>query len=123
MAKILMFNIESKKAAGIKLLCSGLGIGYHEVDRTEYGKPIGVLLGIAENDGTKPDSDFDEEMLYLVDIGGDLLNALLYDLRRRKLGVGLKAVMTDTNIGFTSYELYRELSAEREAIQKGATAH
>ena len=123
MPEILMYNIDSKKSAGIKLLCSMLGIGHRAVESVDFGRPIACLLGLSESEENKPDSDFSEELLYLVDIQGDLLNILLYQLRKRKLTVALKAVKTDTNIGFTSYELYRELCAEREAISRGATAH
>ena len=52
-----------------------------------------------------------------------MLNLFLDQLRRNKLIIPLKAIETETNIGFTSYELYRELSAEREAIMKGTQYH
>ena len=123
MAEILMYNIEPKKSAGIKLLCSQLGISCRAIEREDRGRPIGYLLGLSDSEVNKPEHDFDEELLYFVDIRGDLLNIILHQLRKRKLTVALKAVMTETNIGFTSYELYRELSAEREALSKGATAH
>lgn len=123
MAEILIYNLGSRKAAGIKLLCSSIGVSCREVDRGDYGRPIGVLLGLSDSDICRPDSDFSEELLYFADIRGDLLDIILYQLRKRKLTVALKAVMTETNLGFTSYELYRELTAEREALQRGALAH
>ena len=52
-----------------------------------------------------------------------MLNLFLDQLRRNKLIIPLKAIETETNIGFTSYELYRELFAEREAIMKGTQYH
>ena len=52
-----------------------------------------------------------------------MLNLFLDQLRRNKLIIPLKAIETETNFGFTSYELYRELSAEREAIMKGTQYH
>lgn len=123
MPEILLYNIEPKKSAGIKLLCSTFAIGYREIDPADFGRPIGALLGLSDSSGIQPDAAFDEELLYFVDIDGGLLDILLFQLRKRKLTVPLKAVKTDTNITFTSWELYRELSAEREAIRKGMTAH
>ena len=123
MQEVLMYNIEGKKVAGIKLICSALGLPYRTIAHEDYGRPIGVLIGLIESDEVRPGEDFDEEMLYLADIRGDLLNLLLGLMRKRKVSVALKAVKTDTNITFTSYELYRELSAEREALSGGTTAH
>ena len=118
-----MYNIETKKAAEIKLLCSTLGIGYRKVEKEDFGRPIAVLLGLSDSEENNPGSDFDDELLYLADIRGDMFNIFLNLLRKRKLTVALKAVKTETNIGFTSYELATELKAEREAIEKGKTAH
>ncbi len=123
MPEILLYNIEPKKSAGIKLLCSTLGIACRTVDPADYGRPIAVLLGLSDSGEQQPDAPFDEEMLYFTDIDGGMLNILLFQLRKRKLTVSLKAVRTDTNVGFTSAELYRELSAEHAAIQKGTVAH
>ena len=122
MPDVLLYNIESKKAAGIKLLCSTLGIRSHTVDPADFCRPIGELLGLSDIGASRPDEPFDDEMLYLADLGG-MLDIFLMQLRKRKLAVALKAVKTDTNIAFTSCELCRELSAEREALRQGVTAH
>ena len=123
MPEVFMYNIENKKAAGIKLLCSTLGFGYREVDPADFGRPIAVLLGLSDSADCQPDAAFEDEMLYFSDIDSGMLDILLFQLRKRKLTVPLKAMRTDTNITFTSFELYRELSAEREAIRQGMTAH
>ena len=153
MSEVFLFNIEPKKSAEIKRLCSMFGIGYRSVEPEDFGKKLGCLLGViddgsainvtasnvpasnvpasnvpasnvpASNVLTSEGSFFDDEMLYLVDIDGGLLDILLFQLRKRKLSVALKAVKTDTNIHYTSYELFRELSAEREAIRNYKTAH
>lgn len=123
MPEVLMFNIESKKAAGIKLLCSTLGFGYRAVDPADFGRPLGVLLGASDSTDEQPDASFDEEMLYFSEIDGGMLDILLFQLRKRRLTVPLKAVRTPTNIAFTPCELFHELSAEREAIRQGTVAH
>lgn len=123
MARILMYNIESKKAAQMKLLFSRLGLDYRTVEPEEFAYPLKVLLDLGESEPKVGECDFDEEMLYLDDINGDMLNILLYQLRKNDLTVALKAVRTDSNIEFSSYELYTELSAEREAIANNTTAH
>ena len=120
--EVLLYNIENKKAAGIKLLCSTLGFGYRIVEPEDFGRPIGAILGLFDSEVDQPDSLFTDELLYLADIGG-MLDVFLSQLRKRKLTVALKALKTDTNIHFTSCELCRELRAEREALQAGTTAH
>ena len=122
MSEVLLYNISGKKAAGIKLLCGQMGIAYRSVAPEDFGKPIGVLLGLSDDDRVQEDAAFSDEMLYLIEPGG-MLNIFLNQLRKRGLTVPLKAVMTETNLGFTSCELCRELNAEREAIQRGMTAH
>ena len=122
MSEVLLYNITGKKAAGIKLLCSQMGIAYRAIAPEDYGKPIGVLLGLSDDARVQEDAAFSDEMLYLIELGG-MFNIFLAMLKKRDLTVPLKAVMTEMNLGFTSCELCRELNAEREAIQRGMTAH
>ena len=86
--------------------------------RSQYGVKLSALLGVSDDNSVKPDSDFDEEMLYLSDFQGAMLDIFLTQLRRQRAGVALKAVRTETNEGFTSYELYKEIAAERAAINQ-----
>ena len=123
MAEVLMFNIEKSKAAKIKMLCRKFFVEATEVSKEDFGCKISCLLGFSENREGSVDSDFSEEMLYFADINGGVLSILLDQLRRKKTPVALKAVKTDVNVDFTPYELYREISAEREAITRGESAH
>lgn len=123
MSEVLIYNLTPERDAKLKMLCRKFGIGSRSVDKSEYGYSLGYLLGITEDDAVKDGEDFDEEMLYIAGIRGGMLNLFIDQLRRQKLIIPLKAIQTDTNVGFTSRELYRELSAEREAIAKGRTQH
>ena len=123
MPTVLLYNIEPKKAAGIKMLCSMLAFDYRIVESEDFGRPIGVLLGLSDDESNETEEGFSEELLYLADIDGGMLDIFLYQLRKKKLSVALKAVKTPTNLTFTSHELFRHLSAEREAIAQGRTAH
>ena len=55
-------------------------------------------------------------MLYLSNFFGSMLNIFLNQLKRQKTPVALKAIKTEANIGFTSYELYKELCEEHKAL-------
>ncbi|MBQ9515831.1 MAG: DUF3783 domain-containing protein [Ruminococcus sp.] len=122
MAEILLFNIPDSKGIKIKNICRKLFIGARDVDKSDFGCRMKTILGLSDEGAVDLNADFDGEMLYLVDIGG-MLDILLSQLRRNKVTVALKAMKTDSNLEFTAAELYRELSAEREAIAKGMTAH
>lgn len=123
MAKVLLYNIEAGKAVKIKMLCRKFFIDTQEVKKEQYGLKIAALLEETSDTAATPDESFDEEMLYFADINGGFLSILLDGLRKKKAQVALKAVKTDTNMNFTSVELYRELTAERAALAKGETAH
>ncbi len=116
MTEVLMYNIEDGKRLKIKLLCNKLNIRAREIEKSEFGLKISTLLGIDDDKTVKPDSDFDGEMLYLSDFYGSMLNIFLNQLKRQKTPVALKAIKTDSNIGFTSYELYNELCEEHKAL-------
>ena len=116
MTEVLMYNIEDGKRLKIKLLCNKLNIRAREVEKSEFGLKISTLLGLDDDQTVKPDSDFDGEMLYLSDFYGSMLNIFLNQLKRQKTPVALKAIKTESNIGFTSYELYKELCEEHKAL-------
>ena len=116
MTEVLMYNIEDGKRLKNKLLCNKLNIRAREIEKSEFGLKISTLHGIDDDKTVKPDSDFDGEMLYLSDFYGSMLNIFLNQLKRQKTPVALKAIKTDSNIGFTSYELYNELCEENKAL-------
>ncbi len=118
-----MYNIEKKKSIEIKNICRKLLISYKEVDASEYGQSIEYLLGLSDNAETNTGNDFSGEMLLMADFNDGFLNIFLSLLRKRKAAVELKALLTDTNRHFNSYELFNELSAERRAIENGSTYH
>ena len=123
MSMVLIYNLSPEKDAKLKMLCRKLNITSRTVEKHEYGHKLSRLLGLSDDSSVFAGEDFDGEMLYIADLSGGMLNLFLDQLRRKKILVPLKAVQTRTNMGFTSYELYRELCAEREAIQRGMTAH
>ena len=123
MSKVLIYNLPPEKDAKVKMLCRKFGFDSRSIEKAEYGYTLGYLLGLSEDDSVRDGEDFEEEMLYIAELRGGMLNLFLDQLRRKKLGVPLKAIQTEMNVGFSSTELYRELCAEREAIAKGTTQH
>lgn len=123
MAEILIYNINGKKLIEIKNICRALHINYREVDKEEYGCKLSYVLGLSNDNSKISEVPFNDEMLYLAGFNDGLLNIFLKLLRSKKCTVALKAVMTETNVNFTSYELYKEISAEHNAMQSGEQIH
>lgn len=123
MSEIMIYNLNPQLDAKLKMLCRKMNIGSRTVEKSEYGYPLGVLLGLSEKAEPAQGEDFDDSMLYIAGLRGGMLNLFIDQLRRNKIIIPLKAVQTETNVCFTSYELHRELCAEREAIARGMNAH
>ncbi len=87
MTKVLLYNIEKGKAMKIKMLCHKLNIASQTVEKDEFGLKLSALLGADDDKTVKPDSDFNEEMLYLSDFFGPMLSIFLNQLKRQKTPV------------------------------------
>ena len=121
---VLLYNLNNEKGGKIRRMCLPLGLRTRLVEPAEYGLTLSQLV-----EGQTPETPwagecFSEELLLLVNCPGPLLDRFLQGFRRNKIPpVGLKAVLTPTNSGWTSLELREELAKEREAIRQGQAAH
>ena len=121
---VLLYNLNNEKGGKIRRMCLPLGLRSRLVEPAEYGLTLSQLV-----EGQTPETPwagerFSEELLLLVNCPGPLLDRFLQGFRRNKIPpVGLKAVLTPTNSGWTSLELREELAKEREAIRQGQGAH
>ena len=123
---LLCYNLSGERAAKIRFAAMRFSILLRPVAPEEYGRPLGALCGL---DGVRPQSKaqqeepFQEEMLVMAGFPAGLVQQLLQGMRRMKIApVALKAVLTETNSQWDSYRLYREISAEHEAMIRGAAA-
>ncbi len=121
--QVLLYNIEKRKSIEIKNLCRKMNVGYTDVDKSDYGYRLGYLLNIDDNSVKAEGDDFRGEMMLLVDFNNGMLDLFLALLRKKKCTVDLKAVLTDTNKNFTSYELFSEISKEHEAMSREESYH
>ena len=123
MTELFMYNLSGKKAIAIKNICRALNIGVREITPEEYGIRLGFILGLSDEEKTGDSAIFSEEMLYLVGFPDGLLSVFLKLLRSKKCAVALKAIATETNLGYTSSELYKEISAAHMAMNSGEKYH
>ena len=123
MKTVLLYNISGKKAIDIKMICHKLRIPFAEVTEEHYGYKLSQVLGLTPESAPDKGESFTDEMLYIYNLTELELDKLLSQLRRKKAIVSLKAVATETNLCYNSYELYKEISAEHKAMQNGENLH
>ena len=119
MSQVFLYNItDPGKAGRIRAALARLGIPGRTVERAEFSHPIGYLSGRPGfAPGTGEGSDFDEEMLLLDGLSKRDFSALLDELRASGATVALKAIVTETNAGWTSSQLHAALKMEHEALR------
>ena len=124
MASALLYNFKDpRRLQTVRFALFKLGITGHTVAAEEFSHPIGYLCGL---EGFCPaevpaGECFSDEMLVLCGLSGPQLDALLSSLRRSRVIVALKAVVTEENAAWNSFQLHAELCQEHEAM-KGARA-
>jgi len=122
MPTLLLCNIPPHKRAKLQVLALRCACRVQAVPPDRFGDTLAdILSGAAPSGGAA--EPFTEELLVMSGLSDRQLDALLAGLRRQKVGVALKAVVTPTNVGWTVQELYAELCREREAFAAGRQAH
>lgn len=135
---MLCYNLKgTKKGRKIGMLGSFLGFRVKYVEKEEYSKIIGVLTGLKEevaeeasreetsgtdNEKNEEITDFEEEMLVMLLADNRILDKLLFQMKKEKVQVPLKAIVTAKNQNWTSTALYREIKREHESMTKAEQA-
>lgn len=125
MKGVLLYNISAEKLKKIRVILLRLGLTGRVVRPEEFALPVGQLAGL---DGLSPaetaqegaEEAFREEMLVMCDLPSTVFSAFLNALRHNRCPVALKAVLTETNAGWSSERLHRALAAEHEAMRNAA---
>ena len=132
---MLCYNLKgTKKGRKIGMLGSFLGFRVKYVEKEEYSKTIGVLTGLKEEvaeeasveetsgtDNAKM-TDFEEEMIVMLLADNQTLDKLLFQMRKEKVQIPLKAIVTAKNQNWTSTALYKEVKREHESMTKAEQA-
>lgn len=125
MKGVLLYNISADKLKKIRVILLRLGLQGRVVTAEEFTLPVGQLAGLedfspAETAQVDAGESFREEMLVMCGLPSPLFSAFLNALRQNRCTVALKAVLTETNAGWSSIRLLRELAAEHEAMRNAA---
>lgn len=118
---VLCYNLKgTKKGKKITMIFGFLGYKIRHVSAEEYLVTLGALAGgesgreeeIYEGEG------FSEEMLVIHTEQEELLDQALFLMRKEKVQVDLKAVLTQSNQEWNSLALYEEIKKEHEMMKK-----
>lgn len=112
MPKLLMFNIsDPKKREQLKVLSVRLNYRCMDVPPEKQGNSLRALL-LEKDSGERGFVPFSEEMLVMNGFPMGDLDFFLDELRRTGNGVGLKAVVTETNVSWSALQLHHTLMLE-----------
>lgn len=122
MPTLLLFNMSPQKRSMLQVIALRCGCRMQAVPPERFGATLAQLLS-GEVGEAAPAEPFAEELLVMAGLNDRQLDAVLAELRRRRVHIPLKAVLTPTNAQWTAGELYAELCRERDAIAQGGQAH
>ena len=116
---VLIYNLEAPVEARLTALCERQGITVRRVNPWEYGMPIGALAGIPVGRSAAPamGASFSDPMLVMCHMLSPQLDAFLQGMRGEGIPrIALKAVLTPSNVTWSSVQLRGELMREHEAF-------
>ncbi len=115
----LLYNIEPNRGRQIGMLAAIHGVRVRVVAAGEYGESVGTLCGLAGESGAQGLwNDFPEEMMVMAFFPEELLRRFLDSFRQAGVSpVRLKAVLTESNMGWNSCRLRAELLREEAAFR------
>ncbi len=122
---LLCFNLSPAKKGKLAVVCTRAGIRLTPVPAERFGLTVGQILVGEEGPAPLPEEEaFSGEMAVMCGFTDAAVNALYRGMKAARAPLpALMASLTETNAGWTAGRLYRELSAEREALARGETAH
>ena len=118
---LLLYNLDSRTASKIKVLCQKRHLRWREVAPSEYGLAIGALAGIptAKAPDDAPRHAFQDPMLVMCGFLNTQLNAFLQGMRDDGIPrIALKAILTPSNVCWNSTQLHDELAQEHAEVQR-----
>lgn len=127
-AKVLYYVQDENKRIQFEVLCMGMALSARQLKASDLNEQVGVLAGM---DGIKaPDMQTVEkapaifcmpEVVIFSGISNQMIDAFLLSYKNLGLApIRLKAVTTPRNVGWTLYQLIRELAKEHGEFEAAA---
>ena len=114
---VLMYNCNGEQWAKLRQIFLMLRVRIRPVEADQYGLTLAELLSRSgEKRGVE--EDFSDPMLVFCGLSQGKLDQLLTAMGRSGLPrIALKAMLTPTNAGWTSQQLWTELRREHAAME------
>lgn len=113
---VLLYNCSGEKFAKLKQIFAMLRLRMRMVETDRYHVSLGELAQGKGEPGQAAEP-LPEPMLVFCGLPQALLNQVLEVIRVAKLPpIPMKAVLTDTNQGWDTHQLYEELLKERDSF-------
>lgn len=118
---VLAYNFSDERLSKLRRALLPLKFRIKTVSPEEFSKPVGLLAGFKEVE-LDPDDDcpdgFDEEMLIMGGLTNGRIDALINALYKKGVGrIDLKAVLTPSNITWSSNRVYTQVKADHERMK------
>lgn len=114
--KVLLYEFKGIRLGQVQKALEKLPFEIRVVERQEYGMTLGYLAGLEGSTvlGNRYEGPgMEQEMVVFAGFVGDDIDKSLKAFRDKGLaGVGLKAVLTETNRNWNSLQLFEELKKE-----------
>ena len=118
---ILAYNFSGDRLSGVKRSAVAVRAAVKAVEPESFGERIGFLAELPgfESEAKAPEGGFTEEMLLMSGFDSGDIDMLIKSLRKYGVGrVALKAIVTETNINWSSIDLYEAVKADHEEMQR-----
>lgn len=113
---VLLYNCSGSQWTKLRQIYMMLRIRIQSVEPNQYGLRLENLLAHSQ-ETAEVDEIFTEPMMVFCHMDGSKLDHLLTTMRRAGLPrIALKAMLTSTNLTWTSQQLWTELRREHEAM-------
>ncbi|MDO4555155.1 MAG: DUF3783 domain-containing protein [Lachnospiraceae bacterium] len=120
---VLLYNIVDKSLQKkYQIVCLKLGIRVKAVKKEQLKEPVGALAGakeVALHGEIYEGEGFVEPMMVMKGFGSARLDEFLLALKKDKIPkIDLKAVLTEYNKEWDSFQLYEELKKEHAVMSQ-----
>ena len=114
---VLLINFkDQKKLRMIQGVLMANKVKMKKVTKEEYAQSVGALLGMKElykENAIYEGEDLEKEMMVFAGFSSSRLNHVLNMMHKKKISkTDYKAMLTETNAGWSVIDLYEELSKE-----------
>ncbi len=116
MGKIFIFG--DADVAALTSITRPLKLGVKPVYREDFNQTLGFLAGIDKKEAAAFDGEMPEgSLLLFYQVEDPVMDIILKKIRKKRLDITYKAIMTPTNRMWTVRRLYAEMEREKRSFE------